>query len=56
MNEEKKNSFLCFILFYVCMNANRSIDMGHILKYYFIRDAKLSIESHLYILKRMYQC
>jgi len=44
------------ILFFVCMNANRSIDMGHVLKYYFIRDAKLSIESRLYILKRMYRC
>ena len=38
------------------MNTNRSIDMGHVLKHYFIRDAKLSFEPRLYILKRIYRC
>jgi hypothetical protein len=38
------------------MNTNRSIDMGHVLKHCFIRDAKLNFESRLYILKRVYNC
>jgi hypothetical protein len=43
---------LCSIVFYVYMNTNRSINMGHVFKHYFIRDAKLSFEPHLYLLER----
>ncbi len=45
---------LCSIVFYIYMNANRSIDMGHVFKHYFIRDAKLGFEPHLYMLEREY--
>ncbi len=41
----ERRRFFLLLCFIVCMNTNRSIDMGHVLNHSFIRDAKLSFES-----------
>ena len=56
MSDNETKKFLSFfyertfvLLYSIYMNANRSDDMGHIVKHCFIRDDKLRFEPRLYI-------